>query len=364
MQSMDEKLNLQLKKLDNSFRLSNQYLSKYSNEKRHRNSVLIQELKELLSQIIFEIKKREKILKQKGYKPVREQPINQAGETTQKNAKKNNLLVPFNYYNLKSKIPYTANWNEKRTQINSDTNTNYIIEFYNNRLKIQLYDHKFYSVSEILKIIYQNDEKIDMPLIRSTVDWLFPVYNNISDYKGKLGYNFDIVQRPSFRPNELKKFREDYFSIYNYAYSLQIYLYILGFKLWHDTEYDTFEVILLSKNINLDDYTYFAYLKNGKYYKNEVIIYVIYRMCISLKLLKLESFIPTFKTAIDTIKNRIVERIPSNDPQFKIISNVLTELSELMKKIIFTNFGEQDIVFPFKFVKSKSNDDFYVISKK
>lgn len=358
MQSIDGELNLQLKKLDNSFRVSNEYFKKYSNEKRRRNLVLIRDLKELLSKIIFEIKKREKILRQNGY---RQQPKKQIENRPQTIADKSAI----NYYDLKSKIPYTANWNETRRTINLDTTKNYIIDFYNNKLKIQLYDHKYYTVSEILKIIYQNDEKIDILLIRSTVDWLFPVYNNISNYKGTLNYRFDIEQRPLFRPDELKIFRSDFFSIYNYVYSVQIYLYILGFKIWHDTDYNTHEITFLNpKNINLDDYTYFAYLKNGKYYKNDVIIYVIYRICISLRTVKLDSLIPTFRMSILGIRDKIVETKTSNDPQFKVITDVLIELSDLMSRLIFTTFGDQHIVFPFRFVKSKGNDDFYVIEKK
>lgn len=405
----NQKLDVSLKKLENSFVKSDKYLKEYINVKKHRNSILIKELEEVVSQISYELLERKKKMQPLFPSNIRQlqvqnnmsqRQVNQktasqmaaqqkagvAKVASEKGASAPQKVAPqkaargremvnqdfkntivqaprLDYYDLEWKIPHTENWINREREFAQNPNQMYIYKFYRKELPIEYYDLYDYNVSNILQKLLNSDEKyMNMEMIRSTMDWLFPVYNNTNDFKAKLNINFNINQFPKLSPKEDEKLYMDYECMYRYFFALQIYLLNFGFRIYEDKFFNSINVKLKSNEIDLADYNYFIYIKDSNYHINKVIIYLFARIAISLKLMQLDYLIPTWRECLLSIKTKITEMRYQNDPKYIKIINAIELLVDMLYRITITVMGPTQRL-PFSFKISDSNNDFFVVQK-
>lgn len=407
----NQKLDASLRKLENSFAKSDRSLKEYINVKRHRNSILIKELEEVVSQISYELLERKKkmqplfpsnIRQHQAQNNMSQRQVNQkkasqkaapqkAGATKETSAPqkvapqkaararqvvsedfKNTIVQApkLDYYDLEWQIPHTQHWVNREREFLTNPNQMYIYNFYSKRITIEYYDHYDYHVSDILQKLLREDY-LNMEMIRSTMDWLFPVYNNTNNFKTRLNIDFNINQFPQLSPGEDEKLYMDYDCMYRYFFAFQLYLLNFGFRIYEDKFFKAINVKLKSDDNDFDlaNYNYFIYMKESKesksnYHVNKVIIYLFARIAISLKLMQLDYLIPTWRESIKKIKTKITEMGFQNDEKYRKIINAIDLLVDILYRITITVMGPAARQKPpFSFKISDSNNDFFVVEK-
>jgi hypothetical protein len=266
------------------------------------------------------------------------------------------------FYNLEWNIPHSPAY-EYKMKTESSSSQMYVLKFFRNEFKIEFSDLKEYTLSEISKKLYDQEIIFGMDMIRYTVDWIFPIYNNTYFLKKELNIPYIILQIPKILDKEYDMLIQDYFCAYNYFNALQVYLLNFGFKLNYSSTYNQMQVELKNPNFDLKDFHYFAYLKDNIFVMNDVILYTFIRIAISMKLMGFTDLIITLRFSINQIKVKIIERKLIKNPLYIIIGKMVDLLEDIILKIKRASFEKAEAKTPFRIVKSMGNDDFYKLEK-